>query len=331
MRVRFWGVRGSIPTPATGEDVASRLISALLQLGNDPAPPDLRDREAVTRWVEALPPAHYSLAGGNTPCVEMTTDGGELFIIDFGSGLRALSDALMSDALMQGRFGRGQGRAHLFLSHFHWDHIQGWPFFRPAYVGGNHFDLYARHDGAEELLKKQQEAPFFPPAAWDEMRAGVEFHTLPDEAALLCDGEVRVSSLELDHPSRAFAFRFEADEKVFVYASDGAFPDANSPDALRFIEFFQDADLLIFDAQFSQSESAQKPDWGHSSGVQGVELACRAGVKRLALFHHSPGANEAHLEELLIAGKQIVRDPALPCQPDEIDVFVAREGVEVEL
>lgn len=326
MRVRFWGVRGSIPTPATGEDVASRLISALLQLGNDPDAPDLRDRDAVTRWVDSLPPSQFSLAGGNTPCVEMTTGGGELFIIDFGSGLRALSDALM-----KGRFGCGEGHAHLFLSHFHWDHIQGWPFFRPAYVGGNRFDLYARHDGAEELLKKQQEAPFFPPAAWDEMRAGVQFHTLPASPVSLCEGKVRVSSLELDHPSRAFAFRFEADGQVFVYASDGAFPDSNSPDALRFIEFFQGADLLIFDAQFSQSESVQKHDWGHSSGVQGVELACRAGVKRLALFHHAPGADEAHLEELLLAGKRIARDPGLPCQPDEVEVFIAREGLEVSL
>lgn len=329
MRVRFWGVRGSIPTPATGEDVASRLIAALLHLGQtqDAAKPlDLTDRAAVAQWVGALPPSQFSLAGGNTPCVEMTTRSGELFIIDFGTGLRALSDQLI-----QGPFGRGQGRAHLFLSHLHWDHIQGWPFFRPAYIAGNHFDLYARQEGVETLLKKQQEAPFFPPAAWDEMNATVLPHTLSDAPLPLCDGQVRVSNLELEHPSRAFAFRFEADDCVLVYASDGAFPDPNSAAAEPFIEFFRDADLLIFDAQFSQSESVLKHDWGHSSGASGVQFACRARAKRLALFHHAPGAGEAHLEELLLAGQTHAQNPDAPCEPAQVEVFLAREGLEIEL
>ena len=330
MRVRFWGVRGSIPTPATGEDISLRLIEALLHLGKDPAqsaaPLDLNCRESVTQWVQALPPSRFSLVGGNTPCIEMTTGDGELFIIDFGSGLRALSDNLV-----QGAFGEGKGRAHLFLSHFHWDHIQGWPFFKPAYIEGNEFDLYARHEGVEELLKKQQEPPFFPPAAWDEMHATVRIHTLPETPVELCAGQVRVSSLELEHPSRAFAFRFEADGKAFVYASDGAFPPPDSDAAQSVIEFFRDADLLVFDAQFSQSESVQKHGWGHSSSESGVELACRARAKRLALFHHAPGATEAHLETLLHAGRQRSLQPTLPCLPGEVEVFLAREGLEVEL
>lgn len=326
MRVRFWGVRGSIPTPATGEDVASRLVAALLHLGQTRHSLDLTDRKAVSRWVNELPPAQFSLAGGNTPCVEMTTSGGELFIIDFGSGMRALSDALL-----RGPFGRGEGHAHLFLSHLHWDHIQGWPFFRPAYIEGNRFDLYARHENVEELLKKQQEAPFFPPAAWDEMHATVRVHTLCEASTALCEGQVRVSSLELEHPSRAFAFRFEADGQSFVYASDGAFPDPESDAAQVFIEFFRGADLLVFDAQFSQSESLQRHDWGHSSGISGVDLACRAGAKRLALFHHAPGASEAHLEELLLAGQTYARNPDLPCEAGAVEVFLAREGLEIEL
>lgn len=327
MRVRFWGVRGSIPTPASGEDIASRLVAALLHLGQNPNfSLDLSSREAVTQWVEALPPSLSSLVGGNTPCVEMTTQNGELFILDFGSGARALSDELV-----RGRFGRGEGRAHLFLSHLHWDHIQGWPFFRPAYIEGNEFDLYARHDDVEELLKKQQEAPFFPPAAWDEMHATVRIHQLPDEPMALCQDQVRVSSLELEHPSRAFAYRFEADDQIFVYASDGAFPDPNSDEAQPCIDFFRDADLIIFDAQFSQSESQQKQDWGHSSGVSGVEFACRAGAKRLALFHHAPGASEAHLEELLLAGQKHAHKSDLDCPSGHVEVFLAREGLEIEL
>ncbi len=330
MRVRFWGVRGSIPTPAKGADVSSRLVAALLRLGEsqgqgEPAL-DLRDRAAVTAWVEKLPPAQFSLTGGNTPCVEMTTASGELFIIDFGSGLHALSEHLL-----QGPFGRGEGHAHLFLSHLHWDHIQGWPFFKPAYIEGNQFDLYARHEDVEDLLKQQQRAPFFPPAAWDEMHATVRHHTLSPAPLHLCGGQIRVSSLELEHPSRAFAYRFEADGKALVYASDGAFPRPDSDEAGPFIEFFQDADLLIFDAQFTQIESLKKQDWGHSSGQSGVEFACRAGAKQVALFHHAPGADEAHLEALLCAGRLAALSPGLPCEPGQVEVFLAREGLEIEL
>lgn len=323
MRVRFWGVRGSLPTPATGEDVASRVVEALLHLGQSRDAPDLRDRDAVSRWVENLPLAVRSLSGGNTPCVEMTTRNGELFIIDLGSGLRALGNSLL-----QGPFGRGEGHAHLFLSHFHWDHIQGWPFFRPAYIEGNRFELYARHQNVEAQLKKQQEAPFFPPAAWDDMKAEVRYHTLPDAPITLCNGEVRVSSIELNHPLYAYAFRFEADGQSFVYASDGAFPAPDSAEAQPFIEFFRDADLLVFDAQFTLQESLQKPDWGHSSSVTGVELARRAGAKRLALFHHDPNAGEAHLSDLLDAARYHALISSLP---GEVEVLLAREDMEVEL
>ena len=326
MRVRFWGVRGSIPTPATGADVTSRLVEALLHLGKTPQDLDLTDRAAVSQWVAALPPTISSLAGGNTPCVEMTTQNGELFILDLGSGLRELGNALMN-----GAFGEGTGHAHLFLSHLHWDHIQGWPFFRPAYVSQNQFDLYTRHENVEHHLKKQQEAPFFPPAAWDEMRATVQVHTLTADDFTLCDGAVKVSSLELEHPSRAFAFRFEADGCVLVYASDGAFPDPNSPSAQPFIEFFRGADLVIFDAQFTLAESLDKPAWGHSSGTTGVDLACRAKAKRLALFHHDPNATEAHLEELLRVGQAHALSPRPLCTPGDVEVFLAREGLEIEL
>ncbi|RYG65575.1 MBL fold metallo-hydrolase, partial [bacterium] len=211
MRVRFWGVRGSIPTPGTGADVVSRLVKVLTHLGQSSDAPDLSDPKAVLSWVETLPIELRSLVGGNTPCVEMTTSSGELFVIDFGSGLRPLGNKMMD-----GLFGRGQGHAHLFLSHFHWDHLQGWPFFRPAYVEGNQFELYSRHEDVEAHLQKQMSAPFFPPDAWGEMYSTITYKTLGPEQITLCDGTVRVSTLELEHPSRAFAYRFETDGAAYV-------------------------------------------------------------------------------------------------------------------
>lgn len=326
MRVRFWGVRGSIPTPGTGAEVVAQMVEMITRLGRDAAAPDLSDRDAVRQWVEALPPSLNSPVGGNTPCVEMTTDSGELFIIDFGSGLRPLGNKMMA-----GAFGSGQGHAHLFLSHFHWDHIQGWPFFRPVYVEGNQFDLYSRHNEVELNLQKQMSAPFFPPDAWGEMSAQVRYHELPEGPFSLCNGTVQVDSLELDHPSRAFAYRFEADGAVFIYASDGSFPSPDVPEAERYIEFFRGADLVVFDAQFSLDESLKKRDWGHSSGITGVDLACSAGAKSIALFHHDPNANDAHLDELLTASEEFAGSPTMPCSPDKVEVFLAREGLELKL
>lgn len=328
MHVKFWGVRGSIPRPADNKDLATRLVESLYRLGQESEYLDLSDRAALQNWVAQLPPSINAFVGGNTPCVEVQC-GDEILIIDFGSGVRALGETLM-----QREFGQGNGHAHLFLSHFHHDHIQGWPFFRPAYIAGNQFELYARQSDVRERLNQQQQEPFFPPDSWDSMRAHVNYHQLTEAPQTICDGRVQVSSLELDHPSGAYAFRFECDGKTLIYASDGAFPapDKGSDNPARsFIEFFRDADLVIIDAQFSLAESLEKRSWGHSSAVIGVELAAHAGAKRLALFHHDPYSSDAALEHLLRIGREHAANPPVAGRAQGVEVFLAREGQTVTL
>ncbi len=307
--------------------MSARLAEALFRLGQDDATLDLSDRSAIARWVETLPPSVRSFAGGNTPCVEVQL-GTTRCIFDLGTGLRPFGEALMEE-----EFGNGEGHAHLFLSHLHWDHIQGWPFFKPAYVAGNRFDLYARHECAWERLRDQMSAPFFPPEAWSDMSADTRFHHLSSEPISL-PGGIRVSTLELEHPSLSYGFRLEANGKTFVYASDGAYPapdgDANDP-ARKFVDFFQDADLVVFDAQFSLAESQEKRAWGHSSAIVGVELAARANAKRLAMFHHDPSASDARLEHLLCVSREYAARPPAPCQPGVVEVVLAREGMSIEL
>jgi phosphoribosyl 1,2-cyclic phosphodiesterase len=330
MHVKFWGVRGSVASPPSSEELSARLVEALHRLGQDDAYLDLSDRDAITRWVEELPHSVRSFAGGNTPCVEVRVGGGaHKCVFDLGTGLRGLGQQWMQD-----EFGRGAGHAHLFLSHLHWDHIQGWPFFHPAYVAGNRFDIYARHDCAWERLRDQQSAPFFPPEAWSDMGAETRFHILPEEPVLV-DTDLRISTLELEHPSLAYGYRLEANGKTLVYASDGAYPtpDGGGPHdpAHKFVEFFRDADLVIFDAQFSLAESMKKRAWGHSSAIIGVELAARAGAKRLAMFHHDPSASDARLEHLLRVSRDYASHPPAPFEPNAVEVFLAREGLEIEL
>ncbi len=175
MQVRFWGVRGSCPAPIGSDDVRERLLETLRLLGCRRPDLDLTDSRAVSQWLDTLPPRVTGVVGSNTPCVEMRTGHDDLCILDMGSGLRALGNHLM-----QTEFGHGRGRAAIFLSHFHWDHIQGWPFFKPAYVVGNALDIYTRHEDLKERLKSQQTAPFFPSASWEEMRATISFTHIDD-------------------------------------------------------------------------------------------------------------------------------------------------------
>ena len=324
MKVRFWGVRGSCPAPPGAGALEARLAAVLSALGRTPAPPDLRDEAAVRRWIATLPPSLSRFSGGNTPCVEMRTRDGQIYILDLGSGARLLGNSLVKE-----EFGQGQGRAHIFLSHLHWDHIQGWPFFAPAYIAGNDLTIYARHEVVLERLQSQQQAPFFPPDSWNEMRANIAFHPLEGQELLLHDGAMRVTWHELDHPSRAWAYRFEGGGKTFIYASDGAYHNLSRAQRKPFVDFYRDADLLVFDAQFTLAESFEKKTWGHSSAIVGVELACEANVRNIALFHHDPSASDAHLDELLNAGSQLA---ASLCSENDIPkVILAREGDEIYL
>jgi phosphoribosyl 1,2-cyclic phosphodiesterase len=322
MQVRFWGVRGSLPSPMTGDEFAARLNVVLTRFIQKEKNPHDFDPASVRRWISALPPELRQMTGGNTPCVELRTDSGQLFIIDLGSGARVLGEALL-----QAEFGKGQGHAHIFLSHFHWDHIQGWPFFKPIYISGNQFEIWSHQADAEKLLREQQCEPFFPPASWVDRKAGVHFRTLHEGEAVEV-GSICISSQELDHPSASYAFRFEEEGRAFVYATDGAYNYLDSVAMEPFIEFFRNADVLVFDSQFSLEESREKHSWGHSSGIIGVELACHANVKKVVLFHHNPGSSDENLYQLLEAAREHAQ--TIPCQ-NTPEVVLAYEGLELKI
>ncbi len=335
MRVRFWGVRGSCPAPTPSGELKKRLAQVLRlyvsQQASGRPPFDISDEAALEAWLDALPPTVSSFVGSNTSCLEFLPFGGAhegeageegpLFIIDMGSGLRPLGNALM-----RREFGRGAGRARIFLSHYHWDHVQGFPFFKPAYVPGNRLDIHTRHAHLKSRLRRQQEAPFFPPASWESMGADIQFHQMDNTPEVL-DG-VRITSLKLDHPSRSYAYRFECEGKVFVYASDGAYQDLDDVSIQPFVQFYQDADVLIFDAQFSLSESFEKRSWGHSSAIIGLELACQARVKKMVLFHHDPDADDDWLHHLLETARDYAAHTpaAVRRRRQQVEMLIAREG-----
>ncbi len=273
MRVRFWGVRGSVASPGAGT----------------------------------------LKTGGNTSCVEVQA-GQETVIFDLGTGLRALGIELMKN---------GPVRASLFLSHYHWDHIAGLPFFAPAYDARSELIIHGatrRGRDVRQILSGQMVDPYFP-VDLGALNAHLRFVTLQD-GGLLHLGGVVVRAAELNHPGGALGFRLEHRGRAMVYATD--FEHGTAADE-RLVELSRGADLMVFDAQYTPAEYegngvASKKGWGHSTYAVGAALARRAGVKRLALYHHAPERDDKGIERLAAAARKL-----------HPGAFAAREGQQVTL
>lgn len=250
LTVRFWGVRGSTPTPQEG-------------------------------WLGV---------GGNTACVEVQAADGTRVILDMGTGARGLGYSLAAEAAGE------PGLTHVFLSHFHWDHLQGLPFFAPLYIPGQTVRFYAA-TGTERLrrfLRGQMEFPYFP-VPFPELAASTE--TVGVEAGIPFEvGPLTIQPFPLNHPQGAHGFRIESDGAVVVYATDYEHGVPSFDEGLR--EVSRGADVLISDAQYTSAEYALRAGWGHTTWEHATELAREVGVGRLLLFHHDPAHDDAALAQI---------------------------------
>jgi phosphoribosyl 1,2-cyclic phosphodiesterase len=236
--------------------------------------------------------------GGNTSCVEVRA-GKAILIFDGGTGLRLLGKKLLKEMPLT---------AHMFFSHVHWDHIQGFPFFEPAFVGGNTFHLYGGKNVSrtlEETLAGQMDHPNFP-VHLTVMGAKMSFHDVPEGDPVDIDdgagGKARVTNASGNHPQGVFAFRVEHGGKVIVYATDTEHYEGRIDDKL--VKLAHKADVLIYDSQYTPEEYAgtagtggSKKGWGHSTYEEGTKIARAAGAKKLVLYHHDPTQNDAAVRE----------------------------------
>jgi phosphoribosyl 1,2-cyclic phosphodiesterase len=252
---------------------------------------------------------HY---GGNTPCVAVWC-GPELIILDAGTGIR-----ILGDELMQGEFGQGKGRAAILISHTHWDHIQGFPFFLPGYVKGNNIELHGIlqiNKSLEIAMHHQQQYQNFP-VLLSQMPSNIRFSAV-QEGEVLSIGQVRIKNAELNHPGGCIGYRIEHNGRSLVYATDTE--HYNTVD-LRLLTLARGADVMIYDTMYTAEEYCQHMGYGHSTPEKGIELAREAGVRALHFFHHAPN----HSDEMLDAMLQKARE-SFP------ETYVAQEGWEIEL
>ena len=318
MRVKFWGTRGSIPVATTSAAIRQKLVAALTQAAG-------RQLDTPAR-IEAFVDGELDWAvrhtfGGNSSCVQLDAGDPHYVLCDLGSGVRALGNHALAT--------RGGEPAvyHVFMSHTHWDHIMGFPFFMPAYIPGNVITIYGCHAWLEEAIRRQHGAPSFP-VEFSQLGAEIRFVRLEPGRAYDLAG-FRVTAKRQHHTGDSYGYRFERDGRVVVYSTDSEHK-LDDPAATRaFAEFFRDADLVIFDAQYSLADSISiKEDWGHSSNVVGVELCQMARARHLCMFHHEPTYDDAKIAAVLAETRrleEITRDG------HAVQVSAAWDGMEIDL
>ncbi len=266
----------------------------------------------------------FSTYGGNTTCLEVTS-GDDRIILDAGTGLRALGQKLMAEASQLG----APIRTTFLFSHLHWDHIQGFPFFAPAFLPNTELNLYGPMDengehSLQDVLSAQMRPPSFP-VTLDAMASHKSFHTIRDSDELGTGGfDIRMKAL--CHPQGSLGFRIEAGGRSLCFATDTEHREDGTVDE-ALLDLARDVDLLVYDAQYTEDEYAgsattgpSRKGWGHSTYVAATQIAKACGAARLALFHHDP----AHADPMVAA---IERD----AQSYFPAAFAAREGLTIDV
>jgi phosphoribosyl 1,2-cyclic phosphodiesterase len=313
MKVRFWGVRGSIPAPLTPEQVRSRIAAVIQRV----RPLDLENARSRELFLASLPPSLFGTVGGNTTCLEVRTGEDKVIILDAGTGLRELGVSLEKSRDPTRDF-------TLLFTHFHWDHLQGIPFFGPAWVKGNRITFASPMPSLERVLRDQMKPPYFP-VTMDAMGAELAFRRLEGESVRI--GNAVVLWKRMNHPGGSYAYRITEDGKSVIFATDAEVTDREFQSREENRAFFDRADLLILDSQYTLEESFSKFDYGHTAYTMAVNLAVEWKVKTLVLFHHEPRSDDRKIHGM--ARRARFHLGQLDAGP--LSILTAQEGMEIEL
>ncbi|MDR3146315.1 MAG: MBL fold metallo-hydrolase [Treponema sp.] len=313
MRIYFWGVRGSLPAPLLPSQIKSKISSIIERL----TPEDLASQEDRERFLAGLPPWLFGAVGGNTPCVTVRAEHcPEILVFDAGSGIREMGIAM-------GKENPKPSKYHLFFSHFHWDHIQGLPFFGPAYDPSVSVDFYSPMAALEEVLRNQMCPPCFP-ARLETMGSKKEFHLL--------NGPVQFSGLaisykRMNHPGGCYSYLINDGKHRLIYATDTSLTADDFSKNKENSSFFKGADLIIIDCQYTLGEAIEKYGWGHNAFSLAADFSANWNIKHMVLFHHDPTYGDHKLYNMLQSARWYLERMNIR----GIELTLATEGLEIKL
>ena len=261
----------------------------------------------------------YLKYGGDTTCLEIRTKNDEVIIVDAGTGIRRLGNELLNE---------GRQEYNIIFTHAHWDHILGFPFFRPIYAKGTRINFFGcpfAQQSVKELVAKSMKPPYFP-VNFEDIKAEIEFRGACKESFAI--DSVCVTPVLLSHPNQGLGYKFVEDGKSFVFLTDNelALKHPGGLDYRDYVDFCSHANLLMHDSEFTEKDYVLKKGWGHSTYSDALRLALDAGVKQFGLFHHNQDRTDTELDEIVEDCQNTIR-----CRKSDLACLGVRTGTEIEL
>lgn len=309
MDIRFWGVRGSVPTPLTGQQIQAKIEAVVQRI----SPRDIVSLDARQRFLASLPPSIFGTVGGNTSCMEIRDSQGNVCILDAGTGIREFGKRGIPSP---------DNTYHILLSHFHWDHIQGLPFLDQAYMKNCKIIFYSVFPYAKQILSRQMDLPYFPVQFDTGFFADISFQLVTPGVPFQI-GAFTVVAKKMSHPGNSYAYSFVEGDKKVIYATDVELSSKDFEDSPMNFSYFTDANAIILDTQYTVEEALYKANWGHSAFSLAVDFATKWNIKKMYLFHHEPTYDDKKLNSILQSAQWYAQYIA----KTDMELHLAQEGL----
>lgn len=313
MEINFYGVRGSCPTPITAREYKAKVMHIL-----EHASQTWKGKNGEISHEElynSLAPTLQRNIGGNTTCLDFISSKGNHFVFDMGTGIRELGNSLAAKAFMEGL------DLNIFMTHTHWDHIQGWPFFKPAYSPKVNINFYSCIKNLQERLERQQWDENFP-ITLSAMASKKNFHCLEEYEPIQIK-EYTLTPFPLMHPGSCTGYQISNGDKSVLFCTDVELRENQLETIQKWNKDLTNCEILIIDAQYSSEESEKKIGWGHTSVSMAVRAAEILGVKKVVLTHFEPD----HTDEVAM---QIIEDE-IKGNAHKVEIIIAYEGLKLSV